>query len=226
MAPRTSSKLSVEESRQARALQKRDADWSAIYPVFRVSPGWVIAPPERSVRARSSERVLRIRPTMTYGSGGNVLTAAALQAIPDLCRGMDLKKARILDLGCGSGVLAIACAKLGFTQVDGMDISRPALQEATENALATRVSIRWMERLRAGRRYDLILANLYGVLFMDYLPRFASLLTPGGRICAVGFDAVQAVEILPAYAAAGFKLIESTSHEGWQRVIWQKPDGS
>ena len=222
----------TEPARVAQVLLKKNRAWEALCPSFTVPPFWRITPNIRHYNsglkgsARDGTQVLHIRPSFTFGSGGNTLTRAALSQIPLLCQDLPRRDSSILDLGCGSGILALACATLGYTNVTGMDISAPALFEAKANAkvmgpIGRRV--KWTSSLDGLGAQDLIIANLYGHLFFEYLPVFKTLLAPGGRIYTCGFDRTQEQSLIPAYEAAGFLMRRiQPPDQGWPQMVWTK----
>ncbi len=221
--------MSRDSRSQSRLLQERELKFLELCPPFEVDPCWVIVP-DANTRKRVTpvvqelgRRVIQIHPGFTYGSGANELTRKALREIPRLCSSLSKNDSRVLDLGCGSGVLALAVASLGFKSVVGMDISVSALREARCNANENGLKVKWVSRLDTEITYDLIIANLFGSLFFDYLPVFKKVLAPQGRIYCVGFDRNQAKELLPMYEKAGFKsrLITSENPD-WMSIEWYR----
>ncbi len=212
-----------------RKMLLREKQFLSICPPFEVQPNWLIVPSEHMRRKVQpvadliGRRVIQIYPGFIYGSGGNELTRAALHEIPRLVMGLSPRSARILDLGCGSGILALACARLGFKNVDGMDISRDAIRQARLNADTNGLKVSWMTKVNTNRTYDLIIANLFGHLFFDYIPVFKKILAPGGTIYGAGFDSVQSERLLPLYASEGFVTVPIKSAiTRWPQAEWRR----
>lgn len=211
------------------ALLLKERQFLSICPPFEVQPNWLIVPDDRMRRKVQpvadllGRKVLQIHPGFVYGSGGNELTRAALHEIPRLVSDLPAKTARILDLGCGSGILALACAKLGFKNVVGMDISKEALRQAKFNGGSNALKVKWVSKVDTSVTYDLIIANLFGSLFSDYLPVFNKILAPKGCIYAGGFDSKQWEYLHPLYESEGFTATRIQSDlTSWPQVEWRR----
>ena len=203
-------------------LFHEELEWMNFQPQFEIFPNWLIYSPMIKPKMKTRFIPLAIMPSMTYGTGSNTLTRAALSCIAELNSSLDPKEAKILDLGCGSGVLALACAKLGFKHVEGMDISLEALAEAKLNADFNKRRVNVSDKISTSRRYDFIIANLYGFLFYEYLPVFKKILKKDKYLFMGGFDQKQAESIIPLYEKEGFKQLKSVMFEGWQTIVWTR----
>jgi ribosomal protein L11 methyltransferase len=203
-------------------LLKEELEWMSFCPQFEIFPNWLIYSPFVKPKLKERTTALAILPSMTYGSGSNTLTRAALSCISELQSTLDPKEARVLDLGCGSGILALACAKLGFKYVDGMDISLEALSEARINAELNKLKVHFSDKIHPTRKYDFIIANLYGFLFYEYLPVFKKILKKDKYLFMGGIDQKQAETVIPLYEQAGFRQIKSVMFEGWHTIVWTR----
>lgn len=159
---------------------------------------WVCPWHERVEDARAV--VVRLDPGLAFGTGSHPSTALCLQWLDaHLAPG-----ARVIDFGCGSGVLALACAKLGAAEVHCFDIDSQALIATRDNALANgvaavvRVHIR-LEELPS--RVDLLLANILSGPLCTLAPTFAALLRPGGEALLAGLMRHEAADVTVAYRA-------------------------
>jgi ribosomal protein L11 methyltransferase len=121
----------------------------------------------------------------------------------------------VLDYGCGSGILAIAAAKLGAARVDGVDVDPQALVTAAENARANGVALRVFppERLPPGA-YDVVVANILSQPLIVLEPLLAARTRHGGRIALSGILSAQSAEVASAYASA-FTVHVAAAEEGW-----------
>jgi 2-polyprenyl-3-methyl-5-hydroxy-6-metoxy-1,4-benzoquinol methylase len=125
--------------------------------------------------------------------------------------------ARVIDYGCGSGVLALAAARLGAAEVHAFDIDPQALIATRDNARANGVE----SVLRVHQRdatlpggVDLLLANILAEPLRQLAPRFAALLRPGGQVVLAGLMEREAADVTAAYAAC-FDVDRSGDRDGW-----------
>jgi ribosomal protein L11 methyltransferase len=128
------------------------------------------------------------------------------------------KDASVLDYGCGSGILAIAAAKLGAGRVDAVDVDPLALAATQDNARANGVELRALppEQLLPGA-YDVVVANILSQPMIVLEPLLAARTRRGGRIALAGILAAQSAEVVAAYAG-DFAVRVSASEEGWDLV--------
>jgi ribosomal protein L11 methyltransferase len=163
--------------------------------------------------------VVALDPGMAFGSGDHPSTQLCLLAIDQhLQRG-----AQMIDLGTGSGILAIAAAWCGARRVLAIDNDPVAVAVARanvrRNGVARRVTVRRGARLRGvGRRADLIVANLTAdilPLVVDDVPRC---LAPGGRFVASGFGSVRVAGVRRCVEAAGLRVVATRRLRGWCAV--------
>ena len=128
------------------------------------------------------------------------------------------QQAHVLDYGCGSGILAIAAAKLGAKEIAAVDIDPQALAATTANAAANGVQLQVAppESLPAGT-YDLVLANILAGPLIALAPLLAARTRQGGRVLLSGILQSQAAEVAAAYAR-DFEIAAGTTDEGWSLV--------
>jgi len=153
---------------------------------------------------------LRLDPGLAFGTGSHPSTRLVLQFLERTLRGGE----SVLDYGCGSGILAIAAAKLGARKVDAVDLDPQALETTAANARANGVAVQVAapEALPAAR-YDIVVSNILAQPLMLLAPLLASRTAPGGRIALSGILESQAEEVARAYAGC-FDVIVS-AEEGW-----------
>jgi ribosomal protein L11 methyltransferase len=164
-----------------------------------VAPPWDVPETGRAEGKgqRADAKVVVIQPSMGFGTGHHATTRLTLLALQSL----DLKNRTVLDIGCGSGVLAIASVTLGARSALGIDIDPDALGNANENATVNAVtpSVRFEERdfRNLSAPADIVVANLTGGLLEKSAAKLAELVSPGGYLIVSGFmDSEDAV--LPA----------------------------
>lgn len=176
---------------------------------------WV-CPRGRSVDDPDAVVVL-LDPGLAFGTGTHPTTALCLEWLDAHARPGD----RAIDYGCGSGILAIAAARLGAAAVFALDIDSQALQATGENAranaVADRITIATPDQAPPFKA-DCLLANILARPLIELAPRFAALLRPGGRLAVSGILADQADAVAEALAAAGFTPEGRAEREGWVRL--------
>ena len=200
------------------AARLEDDDWvrrsQSQFGPIRVSealwivPSWHEPPDPAAV-------VVRLDPGLAFGTGSHASTRLVLQRIAAILRGGKPARLRVLDYGCGSGILAIVAAKLGAGAVAAVDIDPQALETTTANASANGVGLRVArpEQLPAGT-YDLVLANILAGPLIALEAQLAARVRAGGRILLSGILHAQADEVRAAYAR-DFDLSVAAVEEGW-----------
>jgi ribosomal protein L11 methyltransferase len=210
------------ESRAAVA----DTDWvratQSQFPPTRISdrlwivPTWHEPPDPKAV-------IVRLDPGVAFGTGTHPTTRLCLRWIDANLR----PGTSVLDYGCGSGILAIAAAKLGAACVIGSDIDPQALQAARANSEANAVRADYTEPdlLRAGT-WDVVLANILSNPLMLLAPALLARVAPGGALVLSGVLERQANQIIQAYRAADASVPLSVwaADEGWVCLAGQRPN--
>lgn len=170
---------------------------------------------------------MRIDPGAAFGTGTHATTSGCLQAIEDLGKRVRFKCP--LDVGTGSGILAIAMAKLWKLPVLGTDIDPIAVRVAGENARLNGVQDLIDVRVGPGfkpvseyARFDLIVANILARPLTALAPDLAMRLKPGGYAVLSGLVARDQRFVVAAYLAQGLKLERTYSREGWQTLVLKK----
>lgn len=166
---------------------------------------------------------IHLIPGLGFGTGHHIATrfcAEMLQRAP--------KSARILDLGTGSGLLAIIAAKFHSAAVDAIDIDEMALENARENIALNRLSgvvaIKLGSIESARGPYDLIVANLYAELLCSFEDNLFDLLSPHGTLIVSGIANSLRPQILAKYASARWLALESPLDTDWCGFRFQKLD--
>ena len=193
--------------------------WKAHFPVLRVGRRLVIRPTWRRHRSEPGDVVLALDPGMAFGTGLHPTTRLCLALVEDLAdRGL-LAGARVLDVGCGSGILAIAAARLGAASVLGVDPDPIAIESTTANArrnrLARRVRARQASIPSGNRPFDIVLANLVASLLVELAPRLRDELVPGGTIVASGIFVDREDEVGRAFESAGLRVTGRGAEGDW-----------
>lgn len=165
-------------------------------------------------------------PGLAFGTGRHETTKACLEFIDELAGGMC--GASFLDMGCGSGILSIAAAKLGFRPVRGFDVDREAVAVASENAARNGVSVVF-DRFALGRgqtppggevRYDVVAANILGPLLVRFADEVSAAV--GGRLIASGILCEVYPDVVAAYAARGMREISHKTLGEWTTGLFAR----
>ena len=203
-----------------------DADWENNWKAFYkpmeigerliVIPDWEEADPQGRV-------ALRMNPGLTFGTGSHATTRLCLQALEKLVKpGM-----KVLDLGCGSGILSIAALLLGADSAFACDIDEKAVDVAYENAALNGVGrdrytvragdVTSDQRLRKemGGGWDIVVANIVSDVIIALAPTVGELLAEDGVFICSGIIDDRAEEVKGKLEEAGFAILESRSSEGW-----------
>jgi ribosomal protein L11 methylase PrmA len=163
---------------------------------------------------------LRLEHGTSFGSGRHPSTRLAMAALDRLAEGGAEFPARVLDVGCGSGILALACGLLGAKAVLGIDIDAGALAVAADNALvnglADRVRFSAVPLNELPGPYDLLVANITGAVMGGMVGQFARLLRPGGRLVISGVQGRQLDEMVATLGGLAFAELERFSEGPWR----------
>lgn len=158
-----------------------------------------------------AQQVIRLDPGLAFGTGTHPTTRMCLRWIAT--RGEPRGK-RVLDYGCGSGILAIGAAKFGATDIDAVDIDEAAVDSTRLNAEANEVQLKAGLSDLATGRYDIVLANILATPLKVLAPLLCEHVAAGGSLVLAGILERQADELKLAYAPYA-ALEVSDSEDGW-----------
>jgi ribosomal protein L11 methyltransferase len=221
---------------QTRLVQEADwaEAWKSHFQVLRVGRRIVIRPTWRRHRRRPEDVVLSLDPGMAFGTGLHPTTRLCLAALETLAdegllgsgsgtgagpgagrRGI----ARVMDVGCGSGILAIAAGKLGAGELLGLDTDPIAVESTLANArlngLTRRIRVRRGSLPSGEGPFDLVLANLIASLLVQLAVPLRDEMAPGGRLLASGIFRDREDDVRTAFEAAGLRLGRRWAEEDW-----------
>ncbi len=174
-----------------------------ITPAFWIVPTWHQPPAQ-------AREIIRLDPGLAFGTGTHPTTRMCLRWIA----GHAPRGARVLDYGCGSGILAIGAALHGATQIDAVDIDPAAVTATLANAQANGVALQAGLPDKASGLYGLVLANILATPLKMLAPLLCSYVAPGGTLVLAGILERQADELKVAYAAHA-RLDVSDAEDGW-----------
>jgi ribosomal protein L11 methyltransferase len=198
-------------------------EWKNRYRPIRVGRRIHIIPSWYKAQAERSMINLRLDPGMAFGTGTHPTTQLCLEALEDHVRKNDF----VMDLGCGSGILAIAAAKLGAGQVLGVDLDADAVRIARENARRNRVikKIVFEEgsldlMLAQGRKAPIVAANILAIVILKMMQQgLPGLLAPGGRMILSGILLDQSKKIEDALQEHRCIVEEKRIREDWVALV-------
>ncbi|MFP5475477.1 MAG: 50S ribosomal protein L11 methyltransferase [Gammaproteobacteria bacterium] len=192
-----------------------EQDWvrltqSQFAPVEITESFWIVPtwhePPAQAVQ------VIRLDPGLAFGTGTHPTTRMCLRWIAT--QPADVLGSRVLDYGCGSGILAIGAAKFGATEIDAVDIDEAAVESTRLNADANAVELSPGLPERAQGEYDTVLANILATPLKVLAPLLCAHVRPGGHLVLAGILARQADELKEAYAP-WIALEVADTEDGW-----------
>ena len=206
-----------------------DADWAARSQASlgHVRVGRIVVAPPWDVPHLADEDVLIvIKPSMGFGTGHHESTRLCL----GLLQRVEVRDRRVIDAGTGSGVLAIAAAKLGARDVAAFDVDPDAVESARENVALNasgaagriRVSVGDLRESRA--RADILLANLTGATLIASAGPLTALLSGDGWLVVSGFQAHESEAVLHAFSANA-RCVRVEAEEGWRAALLQLAPG-
>ena len=204
-----------------------DADWLAMalsgLPPVRAGRFFVYGAHDAGLRPPGAI-ALRIEAGAAFGTGHHGTTEGCLSAFDALLRAQRFPK--VLDVGCGTGVLAIAAAKTGSALAVGNDIDAPSVRIASENAGLNRARARFFHaqglgdrRIRAGAPYDLVFANILAPPLVALSKDIHRALRRGGVAILSGLLRTQQRRVLAAYVSKGFRLQRRIHRDAWATLV-------
>ena len=202
--------------------------WKQYFKPFPVGETFMIKPSWETVDDAQNRKILEIDPASSFGTGSHDTTQLCMAALEKIVRPGDT----LLDMGTGSGILAIAAAMLGADVKTVVDIDENCLKTAQENAEKNHVSVgkglcgdalrdpKLAEEIGAG--YDIIVANIVADIIIGMAPMFADKLLPGGHLICSGILNERADEVRAALEQNGFVILSHAQGEDWSAFTAKK----
>jgi ribosomal protein L11 methyltransferase len=201
--------------------------WKRHFPVLRLGRRLVIRPTWRRHRAKEGEVVLALDPGMAFGTGLHPTTRLCLEAIERWADdGQIRKESRVLDVGCGSGILAIAAGRFGAGHLVALDVDLIAVEATETNARRNGLPHLRTRRGSVPSReapFDLVFANLIASLLVSMADALAAEVKPGGRLLASGIFVDREPEVRAAFDSDGLEMAGRWSEGDWVALELRRP---
>ena len=207
-----------------------DADWLAMalsgLPPVRAGRFFVYGAHDRGLAPASTVN-LRIEAGAAFGTGHHGTTVGCLLAFHDLLKARAF--GRVLDVGCGTGVLAIAAARTGSSVAVGTDIDAVSVRIANENAKLNAAGARFVhaaglahDSVRRDGPYDLVFANILAPPLVALAQSIKQALKPGGLTILSGLLRTQERRVTAAYASKGFRVVRRIHRDAWATLVLRR----
>jgi len=203
-------------------------EWKKHFEPFRICDGIVIRPPWREYVAQAGDRVIELEPGRAFGTGLHETTRLVAEVLA--ARGDELAGSRVLDVGCGSGVLSLVALALGAATVRAIDVDPDAVavtrENAARNALAARLDTDETAVGAIAETYPTVLANIEAKTLVELAPDLIARLEPGALLVLSGILApavapTQLDDVRRAFAALHFEDVRTLGE--WIAVSFRMP---
>jgi ribosomal protein L11 methyltransferase len=194
--------------------------WKAFYKPFRVGRRLVVTPPWEHPELSPDDIPLVIDPGMAFGTGSHPTTQLCLMALEDYVK----PGASVADVGTGSGILAIAAAKLGASRVVANDNDSLAVKIANENITANGVSAKAYDVIPPGP-YDVVVANILADVIIGLAHDLHEFLAPHGILLASGIIDTRENDVQQALEAIGLTHLETRRQGEWVALVFRRSAG-
>ncbi len=197
-------------------------NWRQNFTITELTDNTLVVPTWEELPAAETRLGLRIYPGQGFGTGTHETTRLAA-AFLEQELGRTLNPATLLDVGTGSGILAILAIKRGAERVLALDIDADALVNARENCshnlVSEQIVLADTQVTQIAEKYPLIVANIIAPVLRQLAPEFSRLLTPGGRLILSGILVEQLSELTDVYAELGLVIQESKVSGEWTACV-------
>jgi len=197
--------------------------WKRFFHVEKISDRVVVRPSWEAYAPKPGERVITLDPGLSFGTGKHATTQACLRFLDRLAS--EDSRRSVLDMGCGSGILAIGAKLLGFESVSGFDNDPDCIQVSDENAAINGVAIPFTldDLSHVHPAADVVVANILAPVLIQFAPQVAGSLAQGAqaRLVVSGILGEQYAGVRAAYEAQGLVEVESLLIENWRSGLFR-----
>ena len=199
--------------------------WQQFFTPFAIVPDLIIKPSWEQYTAQPGEQVLEIDPGMAFGTGQHASTKLALSLMQNCFQVRTLEK--VLDVGTGTGILAMAAVLFGARRVVAIDNDPGAVQVAEENiainSLGERIAVATTPLAEIDERFDLICANILHDVLVDMAPDIRQRLKKNGNVVLAGLlRGEQEANIIQIYSKLGLEIQQKVYEEEWVALLFSR----
>lgn len=198
-------------------------NWKKYFHPIEIGEKLAVVPSWENYENKQNRTVLNIDPGAAFGTGTHATTSLCLE----LLQGFVCEDSRMLDIGCGSGILALSSVLLGAECAFGVDIDAQSVKTARENAQINKIDdkvsfeVGDLTEVVSGK-YDIICANIVADVVIRLLPDAKEFMTDNGRLIISGIIDLRKDDVLKAVGENGFKVIDEKYKDNWCAFVLQK----
>jgi ribosomal protein L11 methyltransferase len=206
--------------------------WKSFFTAFHITPSIVIKPSWEEIKKHDQEgntqkRVIEMDPGLAFGTGHHASTQLALLLLEELFQQKTVKPAKVIDIGTGSGILAMACGLFGAHEILALDSDPDAVETAKQNVARNHldgtvsVSAREVTSLETG--FDIVVANITHDILAELAETLMKLILPDGYLVLSGIlKGDQEHSLRQTFTKLGLECIKSRTREEWAALEFQK----
>lgn len=208
---------------ETEVIEQKDwnAEWEKNYEAVRFSDFCIVRPPFKPAQQDVQYDIV-IEPKMSFGTAHHQTTSLIVEFLSE----EEVKGKSVMDMGCGTGVLAILCAKMGAACCEAIDNDTWAAENARENvernSVSVKVSLGDANDLDVARKYDIFIANINRNILLDNMESYSSTIANGGVLFLSGFYSEDVPCLEKKCAELGFTLDKTKTKDNWAAVRFVK----
>ena len=219
--------LKIEATIEVNGVNEEDwaNSWKEFYKPLKIGERIVIVPAWEKYDAKEGELILKMDPGMAFGTGNHETTRLVIGLLEKYVKGGE----RVVDVGCGSGILAICASKLGAGMCRAYDIDPVAVKVARDNIMESGLDnitcdvsdlLRGVDKTDGG--YDIVCANIVADIIIRMTPDIAAYMNEGAVILASGIIVERSEDVIECFEKHGFSIAEKVVENGWCALAVKK----